>query len=262
MIHADLNIIHSLPGRMRLQLSLGLSSPDLAQKFMAGQPKITAFSYNQRLKTALICYEDLEFSEVLAPIAIIYARQNNLQYVHISNLAKQSGPQMATSGKIALASIIINAAIQHLGPLFGLNSPSISAISKWCALGTTAGAVIEHGYHELTERGSFDPEVMAIIYLANAMSRGQTNLAIPLVWLIVFGRHLFPAKDKGLIIKIEKQNNNPNYAVRLLNEKASNKKIDFFDQVVDKYLSQNVYMMGRNFMENSNQNLFRSRLAK
>ncbi len=262
MIHADLNIIHSLPGRMRLQLSLGLTNPVLANKFMAGQPKIKSFSYNQRLKTALICYDDLEFSEVLAPIAIIYARQNDLQYVHISNLAKPNGPQMATSGKIALASIIINTAIQYLGPVFGINSPNISAISKWCALGATAGAIIEHGYHELTERGSFDPEVMAIIYLVNAMSRGQTNLAIPLVWLIVFGRHLFPAKDKGFIIKIEKQNDNPNYSVRLLNEKAPNKKVDFFDQVVNNYLSQNMYMLGRNFTDNPNQNPWRLRLVK
>ena len=53
-------------------------------------------------------------------------------------------------------------------------------------------AVTEHGYAELHLRGSFDPEVMSVVYLINAIGKENGVRASLVAWVLTFGRHLIP----------------------------------------------------------------------
>jgi hypothetical protein len=54
----------------------------------------------------------------------------------------------------------------------------------------TAGAVLEHGYQEVRDRGDLDPEVLSVVYLLSAFYRGNLLPAAAFTWLATFGRHL------------------------------------------------------------------------
>ena len=41
-------------------------------------------------------------------------------------------------------------------------------------------------------RGSFDPEVMSVVYLINSVGKPGAVRASLLAWIITFGRHLIP----------------------------------------------------------------------
>lgn len=43
-------------------------------------------------------------------------------------------------------------------------------------------AVVEHAYQELHTRGSFDPEVMSVVYLINAIGKPNGFQASLLAW--------------------------------------------------------------------------------
>ena len=40
--------------------------------------------------------------------------------------------------------------------------------------------------------GSFDPEVMSVVYLINAIGKTNESCAGLVAWIVTFGRHLFP----------------------------------------------------------------------
>ena len=52
--------------------------------------------------------------------------------------------------------------------------------------------MVEHAYQELRVRGSFDPEVMSVVYLINSVGKPGAGRASLLAWIITFGRHLVP----------------------------------------------------------------------
>ena len=58
--------------------------------------------------------------------------------------------------------------------------------------GFSMAPVVEHDYQELHTRGSFDPEVMSVVYLINAIGKPNGFQASLLAWIVTFSRHLLP----------------------------------------------------------------------
>ena len=83
------------------------------------------------------------------------------------------------------------AASPQTGVLTLVASP-LTRFSRWLSAGATLAAVTEHGYAELHLRGSFDPEVMSVVYLINAIGKEDGVRASLVAWVLTFGRHLIP----------------------------------------------------------------------
>ena len=96
---------------------------------------------------------------------------------------------MAPSGYLALLCIGLDGALS-------LADSSLTAFTRWLSTGATLAAVVEHGYQELHVRGSFDPEVMSIVYLINSVGKPGAVRASLLAWIITFGRHLIPRSPR------------------------------------------------------------------
>ncbi len=246
MKHIDLEITHILPNRMRLHLPDGISNIKTAEKYICSEESIYTFSYNKVIKTALVTFDsELTKDKVLTRIATLYSMQNELKNVHIKDCTNYGEEKVTPSGTIALLGIITNTAIQ-----LSIPTSYIATITKWCAVGTTAGAVIEHAYHELSDRGSFDPEVMSIMYLLDSIGKGQTIYSTPLVWILVFGRHLFSSVEDGIIVKIKEENclnQEKKYKVYVLKEVPKHGKVNFFGEFFNKYINnyQRMNLMSR-----------------
>jgi hypothetical protein len=72
---------------------------------------------------------------------------------------------------------------------------------QWLAGLTTAWSIVDHAWHELRERGYFDPEVAALAYLGAALTQKKFLTASAVSWLATFGRHLIETPITGVEVR-------------------------------------------------------------
>ncbi len=234
MVHVDLEILHSLQGRLRIKLDKGFVDAEAAKRYITVKG-VSSTRYNARIKTLLVCYEGLNREEAIARIAAVYANQHSLDYVHVTeNPERETG--VSSSGKIALVAIGINTFVQWYMPL-----SRVVSVAKWCAVGATVGAIIEHGYDEISKRGTFDPEVMSVVYLLNAASRNQTLYATPGVWLLTFGRHLLANHNMDVMLKVTKADDADVFTVKQMKSVIGHERVSFAKEALHRFLSVNVW---------------------
>jgi hypothetical protein len=65
----------------------------------------------------------------------------------------------------------------------------------------TLWAALDHGWGEIRERGTFDPEVASLFLLLAAMVRGNSLPAALLTWFSTFGRHLVEAPRSAVEVR-------------------------------------------------------------
>lgn len=175
-------ILHALPGRLRVQIEKPIDSEQIFRKVTG----VLRCSYNPKIQTLLIKYDPDAVSEenLIVRLAAVYACEKQTKLLHIKH-SEEKRFSMAPSGGLALALI-------GLDGLLKLTGAQLAGVSGWLSTGATLAAVVEHGYQELQTRGSFDPEVMSIIYLINSIGKTNTFQASLLAWIVTFGRHLVP----------------------------------------------------------------------
>ena len=179
-------ILHALPGRLRVQIEKPIDSERIFRN-VAG---VLRCSYNPKIQTLLIEYDPDAVSEenLIVRLAAVYACEKQTKLLHIKH-SEEKRFSMAPTGGLALALI-------GLDGLLKLTGAQLAGVSGWLSTGATLAAVVEHGYQELQTRGSFDPEVMSIIYLINSIGKTNTFQASLLAWIVTFGRHLVPKAPK------------------------------------------------------------------
>ncbi len=188
-----LEVLSAIRGRIRLQLEKPAASAEAFQKI----PGVLGCRYSPRIRTLLCEYDPNLISEdqLLIRLGAAYAAQTDARLLHIKHCDEQ-GFSMAPSGYLALLFIGLDGALSIAG------SP-LTAFTRWLSTGATLAAVVEHGYQELHVRGSFDPEVMSVVYLINSVGKPGAVRASLLAWIITFGRHLIPRapREQPYLIK-------------------------------------------------------------
>jgi len=175
-------ILHALPGRLRVQIEKPVDSEQIFRNVTG----VLRCCYNPKIQTLLIEYDPDTVSEenLIVRLAAVYACEKQTKLLHIKH-SEEKRFSMAPTGGLALALI-------GLDGLLKLTGAQLAGVSGWLSTGATLAAVVEHGYQELQTRGSFDPEVMSIIYLINSIGKTNTFQASLLAWIVTFGRHLVP----------------------------------------------------------------------
>lgn len=177
-----LEVLSAIRGRIRMQLEKPIRSELPFMKI----PGVNACRYNPRIRTLLCEYDPEVISEeqLIVRLGAAYAAQTDASLLHIKR-SEEEGFSMAPSGYLALLCIGLDGALSLAG------SP-LTTFTRWLSTGATLAAVVEHGYQELHVRGSFDPEVMSVVYLINSVGKPGAVRASLLAWIITFGRHLVP----------------------------------------------------------------------
>jgi len=211
-------ILHALPGRLRVKIEKPVESEQLFRNVTG----VLHCSYNPKIQTLLIEYdtEAVSMDKLIVRLAAVYACEKHTKLLHIKH-SEEERFTMAPTGGLALALI-------GLDGLLKLTGAQLAGISGWLSTGATLAAVVEHGYQELQLRGSFDPEVMSIIYLINAIGKTNTFQASLLAWIVTFGRHLIPKAPReqvylvrqndcsATLIPLQEKRNSAEFAGKML----------------------------------------------
>lgn len=188
-----LDVLSAIPGRLRVQFE----RPIEAQGHFARIRGVTECRYNPRIQTLTCRYDEAAVSEeqLILQLGAIYVSVCGGKLLHVKR-CEEEGFSMAPSGYLALGCI-------GLDGLLTLTGSSLTGFSRWLSAGATMAAVVEHGYQELHVRGSFDPEVMSVVYLINSIGKPDGSLASPVAWALTFGRHLIPRapREQAYLVK-------------------------------------------------------------
>ena len=177
-----LEVLCALPGRLRVRLE----KPVDCSKAATALPGVRECRFNERVGTLLCLFDEhaVDVETLIARLAAVYARKTGAALLHIKR-SEEPGFRLPPSGALALGCIAADGVLT-------LAASPLTRFSRWLSTGATLAAVVEHGYQELHVRGSFDPEVMSVVYLINSVGKPGAVRASLLAWIITFGRHLVP----------------------------------------------------------------------
>lgn len=190
---SHMEVLSAIRGRLRLQFETAVASDEPFRRV----PGVLSCRYNPRIRTLLCEYDPDAISEenLIVRLGAAYAAQTDAGLLHIKH-CEEKGFSMAPSGYLALFFIGLDGALS-------LTGSALTQFTRWLSTGATLAAVVEHGYQELHVRGSFDPEVMSVVYLINSVGKPGAVRASLLAWIITFGRHLIPRapREQPYLIK-------------------------------------------------------------
>ena len=195
MMHSTkpvVTVVHTLPGRVRLRLSRPLADPEAALAFLREHAGMGAIHYTPRTGSLLVRFDPhtVTAEEITLRAAFRFALDQGGRPVRLLAAPEQAVLQnSAVLAGLALAAALV---LRWLNP-----RGKDSAGARWLAGLATAWSVAEHGWREFRVRGYFDPEVLALAYLAASLVRGNVLRASAVTWLATFGRHLAETPATG-----------------------------------------------------------------
>lgn len=231
---------HNIEGRIRVKLSHSIIDIENAESFLKEEQGIEYVRYNPVIKSLLIKFNSKKISveHVIFKIAVLLSKLYGFSRIKfISNNNKTNMPLLSYYSLISILGANI---VKYLSPTTG----QVQDFINWLATGTTVGAIVEHGYSEMKQRGTIDPEVMSIMYLINSIGKGNMLNASLVTWITTFGRHILNKSNETFIIRVEKNqmgySQKPVYDVSVLAENIQNTKMDSFKLFANEIIeSQN-----------------------
>jgi len=223
-----LTVVHSLPGRVRVRLSL---APRDVQRMLAGvreHPGMDSISFSPITRSVLARFNphQIRQEEIVLRMAFHLSLDFDAQPVRLLAEPEQRG----ALGGCAVASVAGLAVSLMMRALNG--SRGEPSGWDWLAGLGTAWAVADHARRELRERGTFDPEVLTLGYLLSAFLRGNILTASVITWLASFGRHLVEMPPTGVQVRpVEvrgRADGQPRYEVMIGPDLDAPERVRFF----------------------------------
>ena len=231
MIKPKIDVVHSLKGRIRLKLSMPLVNPKKICNHLI-EKKIAKYAqYNSLTKSFLIEYSEnkIDSESVIYCFCAEYALDVNAQAMTL-NFIKGGSYSFGYSAYLSLTLIIADLAISSL--TLTATPPLYQKALRWFAIGSTVGAIFEHGYRELSDKGAFDPEVMSIMYLINQMGKENNKFSPAIAWILTFGRHIVENRHDSVELAIINCNNKIKVIPETNQTGFANK---FFNKCIESY---------------------------
>ena len=192
----SVTVVHTLPGRVRMRLSHPPADPDALVAFVREHPGMGPIEFTPRSGSLVVRFDPHAVSseEITLRSAFRYAIDQGRRPVRL--LAAPEQVPLQNSAVVAGIGLLTALAMRRFSP--GKNNASGL---EWMAGMGTAFSVLDHAWRELQGRGYFDPEVLALAYLAAALVRGNALTASVVTWLATFGRHLVEMPSTGVLVE-------------------------------------------------------------
>ncbi len=191
-----INVVHSIAGRVRVRLSIAPQSSKEMIKMIKKHPGILNIEFTEITKSVLIKFDENETTqeELCIRLAVFLSLENEMHPVRIYSDTEmvEISDTAVFAGFIILLSLIIRIIPQTKG---------IRNIIDWIAGISTTYSIVDHGYEEFKEKGSYDPEVLSVIYLLTSFTQGRLLPATVITWIASFGRHLIRYSSKNVEIR-------------------------------------------------------------
>ena len=230
----SIHIPHNLPGRVRLRFSRPLQDIEKLKLNVMEHEGINQMLYSPVTKSMLVNFDekDVDLQEVMIRTALAFSIENNLKPVYVTR--KTERQFITPKGIVAGLSIIASGVTTLLLPRWPFQKSM-----DWLTAITTSAAVLEHAAYDYRKKGSVDPEVLSLVFLANRTVSGG-NLVFPsvLTWLATFGRHFSSREGEGILLEIRKtEDKEQNYEVNVSKHAANTGYMDLLNVFAEKFLS-------------------------
>jgi len=191
----NISVVHELPGRLRVRLSLPALKYKSMERAVREHEGIELVKYTPITQSVLVQFDPKFVSreEIVIRIGVFLSLENNNIPVQVF-----SHPQHKEMSNVAFYS----AALLVLGAMskYILGGTNTRLMAEWTAGVGTTYAVLDHGWNEIKQQGVFHPEVLSLSYLLISMVRGNILSAATFTWITTFGRHLFHPPEAGVEI--------------------------------------------------------------
>lgn len=239
-------IAHKIKGRIRIKLSHPLRKGEKLIENLIKKDEIYNVKYTDITKSILIEYNPYRISEdeVIIRVIALYSKSYDMIPIRLVYESKKKNlPIMAC---YSLAMLGIGGVSKYI-----TMNQQISDFINWAVVGTTIGAIGEHAYNEVNERGYFDPEVVSVMYLINSVTKGEFLFPSAVTWLTTFGRHLIELSYGGIMISVKELKNKDgntyfDISVRVDNEMS--KSAGIIRAFLEKFIELERNSMGKSFM--------------
>lgn len=239
-------IAHKIKGRIRIKLSHPLRNGEELMKNLVKKDEIYKANYTDITKSILIEYNPYRISEdeVIIRVIALYSKSYDMIPIRLIYESKKKNlPPMAC---YSLAMLGIGGISKYI-----TMNQRISDFINWAVVGTTIGAIGEHAYNEINERGYFDPEVVSVMYLINSVTKGEFLLPSAVTWLTTFGRHLIELSYSGLMISVREFKNrdgNKYFDVSVKTDNELSKGAGMIRVFLERFIELERNSMGKSFM--------------
>ena len=239
-------IAHKIKGRIRIKLSHPLRNGEKLMKNLVKKDEIYKANYTDITKSILIEYNPYRISEdeVIIRVIALYSKSYDMIPIRLIYESKKKNlPPMAC---YSLAMLGIGGISKYI-----TMNQRISDFINWAVVGTTIGAIGEHAYNEVNERGYFDPEVVSVMYLINSVTKGEFLLPSAVTWLTTFGRHLIELSYGGLMISVREFKNrdgNKYFDVSVKTDNELSKGAGIIRVFLERFIELERNSMGKSFM--------------
>ncbi len=195
MIQADMEVLHSIKGRMRIRLRNGLQYPEGAVKVLKGNG-ITAIDYNDYTRTCVVYYENTKPERVLSKIAVYYATKSEMEYVHI-RLGYKEMASLNSLQTVSLLAVVADVSLRVFLP-----GSMLSSATSACAALATIGAIFGNS-DEGDVKNNKQLKYMSSM-LKSVLGKNST-LTTATAWVSEFGEHFYWNEQRDTMLKIDRR---------------------------------------------------------
>lgn len=229
---SEVDLVSSISGRVRLRVKEEAKDPKKILDNLKEKTNLKRGRYCNINKTFVLEYEAnaVNLNNLVLTFCGFYSLDLGIREVKL-NYRLSRKDTLGYSSIVSLFAILLDTGVNILG--ITSSKKAYGNFIRWALIGTTIGAIFEHGYKELNENGAFDPEVMSIMYLINSVNKEQyqnteSYIFYPalIAWLLTFGRHILTRQNKSIIISTIVDENE----VKVIEEGS---KYVFFNQFIN-----------------------------
>ncbi len=232
----SIHVLHNLPGRVRIKFSRSLKAAEKLKDHVMEHEGIESMDYSDITSTMLVKYNNqiVELQEIMIRVSVAYSIENEMTPVKLTQ--KPAHNFITLKGIISGLSIISSALANMVSPMARFRKTL-----DWLSVITTSAAVFEHAGYDYRKKGSVDPEVFSLVFLAHWAISGR-NMLLPsaLTWVATFGRHFSPQEGEGILLEINKTGQEEKQAYYEVNVDKLDTKgsyIDVLNIFAEKFLS-------------------------
>lgn len=203
----SITILHRLPNRVRVKLSLPIKDIKTFYKAVKSNLNTLNFRYTPRSRCLILEFEPNEIllQEIIYRVGIAFSIENGL--VPIRLLEDHEYKSISPISLYGLASITV----AGINKLINGNDTNLQNSMNTFAMGVTVGSVLEHAYGEVKRRGVFDIEIIPALYLLKSFVEEVKLSTVLIMWLTTFGRHLTVPRQPSKILKVFRTKNSQGY---------------------------------------------------
>ncbi len=194
MKNVTMNIIHSIPGRMRLSLNCVVHRTEKVCKKIESLDGLVSCSYSEISGNFLIYYKETDIGPTGVIKELILAIAEDIGHYPVS-IRSLENYKLTPLAKPAAVLIVFSSFYTLLG-----GNLTAKMVLQYSAALMTGVSVVDHGISEIKRTGTFDFENLSLIYLINSLGEKKVLQGTVLTWLATYIRHLLPVNPPDAMV--------------------------------------------------------------